>query len=165
RVIELPPAVCRVEVVREMKTSYPCSFAARKMRSMLSTVRFSVTLSPTAAHAAPFSLRTSFWGSMKTTAVSFRLNCTMSSSFSRTRARSPPRLPWKARGTGRASGLQELQQIGVHLVLVGRTHAVRGALVHLERDPFDQFGRAHRGSPDRDDLIIVAMQDERRHIR
>src|SRR5215813_18734 len=37
---------------------------------MFSTVLFSVTLCPTAAQALPFSLRTSFWGSMNTTAVS-----------------------------------------------------------------------------------------------
>jgi hypothetical protein len=43
---------------------------------MVSTVLFSLTLSPTAAHAAPLSLNTSFWGSMKTTAVSFRSICT-----------------------------------------------------------------------------------------
>src|SRR5437867_3231162 len=73
--------------------SYPFCFAARKMRSMFSTVLFSQTLWPTAPHAVPFSLRTSFCGSMKTTAVSFRLNCTMCSSFSRTRAGRPPCLP------------------------------------------------------------------------
>src|SRR5215831_2640711 len=37
---------------------------------MFSTVLFSVTLCPTAAQARPFALRTSFWGSMNTTAVS-----------------------------------------------------------------------------------------------
>src|SRR5712692_6140701 len=53
-----------------MKTSNPFPFAALKMRSMFSTVLFSVTLSPTAPHARPLSLKTSFCGSMKTTAVS-----------------------------------------------------------------------------------------------
>src|SRR5215470_13190927 len=42
------------------------------MRSIFSTVLFSVTLAPTAPHAAPFSLKTSFWGSMNTMAVSLR---------------------------------------------------------------------------------------------
>ena len=37
---------------------------------MFSTVLFSVTLAPTAAQFAPFSLSTSFCGSMNTTAVS-----------------------------------------------------------------------------------------------
>jgi hypothetical protein len=49
---------------------------------MVSTVLFSLTLSPTAAHAAPLSLNTSFWGSMKTTAVSFRSICIALSLFS-----------------------------------------------------------------------------------
>src|SRR5262245_52266042 len=96
-----------------MNTSYPCCLAARKMRSMFSTVLFSLTLWPTAPHPAPVSLRTSFCGSMKTTAVSFRLNCTM----------------W----AGQVSGLQERQRVGVHLVLVRRAHAVWRILVDLER--------------------------------
>src|SRR5262245_10341459 len=41
------------------------------MRSIFSTVLFSVTLSPTNGHASPLSLSTSFWGSINTTAVSF----------------------------------------------------------------------------------------------
>jgi len=56
-----------------MKTSNPFFFAAWKMRSMFSTVLFSLTLSPTAPHAMPFSLKTSFCGSMNTSAVSFLL--------------------------------------------------------------------------------------------
>src|SRR5262252_9244316 len=56
-----------------MKTSYPFSFAALKMRSMFSTVLFSVTLWPTNPHASPLSLSTSFCGSINTTAVSFLL--------------------------------------------------------------------------------------------
>src|SRR5262250_3174065 len=54
-----------------MKTSYPFPFAALKMRSIFSTVLFSVTLWPTDFHASPFSLSTSFCGSINTTAVSF----------------------------------------------------------------------------------------------
>src|SRR5215475_12101693 len=56
-----------------MKTSNPFCFAALKIRSMFSTVLFSVTLSPTNGHARPLSLKTSFCGSIKTTAVSFLL--------------------------------------------------------------------------------------------
>jgi hypothetical protein len=56
-----------------MKTSKPLAFAALKIRSMFSTVLFSVTLPPTKPHARPFSLSTSFCGSMKTIAVSFLL--------------------------------------------------------------------------------------------
>ena len=53
-----------------MNTSYSLAFAALKIRSMFSTVLFSVTLAPTAPQFAPFSLSTSFCGSMNTTAVS-----------------------------------------------------------------------------------------------
>src|SRR5438132_2051571 len=72
-----------------MKTSNPFSFAALKMRSMFSTVLFSLTLSPTAAHARPFSLKTSFCGSMNTTAVSFLF---MFIVLLQTISQSPPRL-------------------------------------------------------------------------
>src|SRR5215510_9626719 len=53
-----------------MKTANPPSFAATKSRARFSTVLFSRTLSPTRLHDTPFSLRTSFCGSMTTTAVS-----------------------------------------------------------------------------------------------
>src|SRR5262245_19890309 len=59
-----------------MKTSNPFCFAAWKMRSMFSMVLFSLTLPPTNPHARPFSLKTSFCGSMKTIAVSLRSNAT-----------------------------------------------------------------------------------------
>ena len=54
-----------------MKTPKSCSFAALKSRAMFSTVLFSLTLSPTKPQEMPFSLRTSFCGSMTTSAVSF----------------------------------------------------------------------------------------------
>ena len=54
-----------------MKTPKPCSFAALKSRARFSTVLFSLTLSPTRPQETPFSLRTSFCGSMTTSAVSF----------------------------------------------------------------------------------------------
>src|SRR5271155_1380618 len=53
-----------------MKMENPLSRAATKILSIFSTVLFSATLWPTAAQLAPFSLSTSFCGSMKTTAVS-----------------------------------------------------------------------------------------------
>src|SRR5262249_49457938 len=52
-----------------MKTAYPFAFAAWNIRPMFSTVRFSVTLAPTARQLAPSSLSTSFCGSINTTAV------------------------------------------------------------------------------------------------
>ena len=54
-----------------MKTPKPWSFAAWKSRSMFATVSFSWTLSPTRPQETPCSLRTSFCGSMTTSAVSF----------------------------------------------------------------------------------------------
>src|SRR5215468_1379382 len=98
-----------------MNTSYPCCFAVRKMRSMFSTVLFSVTLAPTAAQAAPFSLNTSFCGSMNTTAVRFWSSCMM------------------------ASRSHKGEQVGVDLILVGRTHPVRGARVDLQRRVLHQL--------------------------
>src|SRR5215471_2928235 len=53
-----------------MKTANPYSFAALKSRVRFSTVLFSLTLAPTRLHETPFSLRTSFCGSMTTSAVS-----------------------------------------------------------------------------------------------
>src|SRR3954463_5732188 len=53
-----------------MKTPKPRPFAAWKSRARFSTVRFSLTLSPTSPQETPFSLRTSFCGSMTTNAVS-----------------------------------------------------------------------------------------------
>src|SRR5262249_3208321 len=54
-----------------MKTPKPCSFAALKSRAMFSTVLFSLTLAPTNPQETPFSLKTSFCGSMTTRDVSF----------------------------------------------------------------------------------------------
>jgi hypothetical protein len=48
-------------------------FAALKIRSMFSTVLYSLTRSPTNPQVMPFSLKTSFCGSVSTTAVSFLL--------------------------------------------------------------------------------------------
>src|SRR5215470_6919950 len=98
-----------------MNTSYPCCFAPRKMRSMFSTVLFSVTLAPTTTQAAPFSLNTSFCGSMKTTAVRPRSSCMMTSRS------------------------HKGEQVGVDLILVGRAHPVRGPRVDLQRRVLDQL--------------------------
>src|SRR5580765_3197239 len=129
-----------------MKTSYPCCFAARKMRSMFSTVLFSLTLWPTAAHAAPVSLRTSFCGSMKTTAVSARSNCTMCSSFSPC---------WWTR-----SVRDEREQVGVDRLRVRGGHAVRKALVGLQRSVLQQLRRQRRGIGVGNDLIVIPMHDQ-----
>src|SRR5262252_4157086 len=124
----------------EMNTSYPCCFAPRKMRSMFSTVLFSVTLAPTAAQAAPFSLNTSFCGSMNTTAVRLRSSCIMTSRS------------------------QEGEQVGVDLILVGRAHPVWCPWVDLQRRVLHQLRREPRRRADRHDLIVVTVEHQRRHI-
>src|SRR4029077_6624432 len=136
-----------------MKTSNPFSFAALKMRSMFSTVLFSLTLSPTAPHARPLSLKTSFCGSMKTTAVSFLCIFTV---LLQSISQSPPR-PFR-------SLLDEREQIRVDSVFVGRAHAVRPARIDFQGGAFDDLGREQGRGADRYDLIVIAMHDERRHV-
>src|SRR5438445_3069444 len=136
-----------------MKTSNPFSFAALKIRSMFSTVLFSLTLSPTAPHARPLSLKTSFCGSMKTTAVSFLC---MFIVLLQSISQSPPR-PFR-------SPLEEREQIRVDSVFVGRAHAVRQARIDFQRGALDDLGRELGRGADRHDLVVVAVQDQRRHV-
>jgi len=60
--VEFSALARREKIVGEMKTSKPFFLAAWKMRSMFSTVLFSLTLLPTAPHPSTFSLKTSFCG-------------------------------------------------------------------------------------------------------
>src|SRR5512143_553599 len=60
--------------------------------------------------------------------------------------------------------LDKRKQIRVDLVLEGGAHAVRCSLVYFERGTFDEFGREHCRVGDRHDLVVVAMQDERRYV-
>ncbi len=60
--------------------------------------------------------------------------------------------------------LDEREQVLVDLVLVRRAHAVRRALVDLQRRALDDLGREQRRGADRHDLIVVAVQDQRRHV-
>src|ERR1700692_1950262 len=64
----------------------------------------------------------------------------------------------------RALGLEKRQELSVDLVLECRAHAVRRAFVNLETCILDQLGGKHRGSADRNDLIVVAVYDQRRHV-
>src|SRR5215467_2004456 len=116
---------------------------------MFSTVLFSRTLSPSPAHAAPLSLKRSFWGCMKTTDQSRRSNlaaelCPLPSMAV------PPLIRLKCRSHSR---LDEIEQIGVHLVLEGRPHPVRRALVDLQGRPLDDLGRQEGGGGDGHDLV------------
>ena len=62
------------------------------------------------------------------------------------------------------SPLDEAEQVFVHPVLQRGAHAVRGALVDLEDRILDQLrGQQGRGA-DGDDLVVVPMQDQRRHV-
>ena len=59
---------------------------------------------------------------------------------------------------------EECQQVGVDLVLEGRAHAVRRARIDLQRGALDELGREQRRGADRHDLVVVAVQDQRRHV-
>src|SRR4029077_20389455 len=58
----------------------------------------------------------------------------------------------------------ERQQVLVDLVLQGRAHAVRRALVDLEPGVLDDLRRQHRRRSDRHDLVVVAVQYQDRHF-
>src|SRR5882757_3057053 len=60
-----------------------------------------------------------------------------------------------------ALGRDEREQLGVDEVGVGRAHAVRKALVDLERAALKQFRRQRRRIGNRHDLVVAAVQDER----
>jgi len=100
---------------------------------------------------------------MKTTAVSFRLNCTMCSSFSRTRA-----VGRRARRDGTSSLIkyQDFRNANrpAFTWSLCVVHMPCGALGDLERRVLDQRGRPHCGGSDRHDLVVVAVENERRHV-
>src|SRR5258706_8229863 len=60
--------------------------------------------------------------------------------------------------------LQEGEQIGVQLVLVRVGKPVRGTRVDHELRVLDQLRGAEGGSSDGNDLVIVTMKDEGRHV-
>jgi hypothetical protein len=70
----------------------------------------------------------------------------------------------QADGVRHDLGFDECQQIRVDFVLVGRAHAVRRALINLQLGALDDFGGKERRCLDRNDLIIVTVQDERRNV-
>ena len=57
------------------------------------------------------------------------------------------------------SGPDERQQIGVELILVGGSDAVRSARVDLEDRILHQLGRRNGRGADRHDLVVVAVHD------
>src|SRR5713101_7071032 len=62
------------------------------------------------------------------------------------------------------SGLEEGQEIRADLLLERRAHAVRRALVNFERGVLDEFGRKPGRVADWDDLVVVSMKNQRRHV-
>ena len=57
------------------------------------------------------------------------------------------------------SGPREREEVGVELRAGRRGQSVCAALVDLEFGAIDQLGGAQRGSFDRDDLIIIAVNN------
>src|SRR3954447_11111643 len=60
----------------------------------------------------------------------------------------------------RRSALQEGEQVGVELLLVGAGEPVRGSRVDLERPVLHQLDRLLGRGHDRDDLVVVAVRDQ-----
>jgi hypothetical protein len=58
----------------------------------------------------------------------------------------------------------EHEQIGVHLVLERRAQTVWGALLDRQCRAFDELGLDEAGAGDSHDLVVVAVQNERRHV-
>src|SRR5262249_17718852 len=81
------------------------------------------------------------------------------SSYKRTRPPEPTPFSRPCR-----SALYESEKLGIDHVGVCRTHAVWEPLVDLESPLPQQFRGERRGISDRDDLVVVAMHDERRHV-
>ena len=67
------------------------------------------------------------------------------------------------RGPGRKSGTQEGQQVGIYRVRLGGRHAVREALVGLQRPVLQQLGRQWRGVDVGNDLIVVTVHHQDGH--
>src|ERR1035437_3109393 len=59
---------------------------------------------------------------------------------------------------------EEGQQIGVELVLVRVGQTMGTAGIDLQRRVLDEFRREHCRSRDRHDLIVIAVDDQRRHV-
>src|ERR1700720_2136571 len=60
--------------------------------------------------------------------------------------------------------LRERKKVGIDLVLLRRAHTVWRALVDLQLRVLDQLDGQQGGVTDRHDLVVVAVQDERRHV-
>ncbi len=79
--------------------------------------------------------------------------------------RQPATLPGPAPGMRRGrSSLDEGEQVLVYLVLPCGAHAVWAALVDLQFHVFDDLGGKHDRGADWQDLIVVAVENQGRHV-
>src|SRR6266849_9546028 len=62
------------------------------------------------------------------------------------------------------SGAEESQEILVDPILQRGAQAVRCALVNFERGVLDKFGRKQGRVADWDNLVVVSMKNQRRHV-
>src|SRR6185312_838747 len=62
------------------------------------------------------------------------------------------------------SAREELEQVSVELLLVVADEAVRSARVDLELAVLDQVDRLPRGRLDGHDLVVVAVEDQKRDV-
>ena len=60
--------------------------------------------------------------------------------------------------------LEELEQLGVDEILVGREHPVRSAFEFDQPRAFHQLDRLTAGDIDRHDLVVVAVQHQGGHV-
>src|SRR5262245_1227616 len=60
--------------------------------------------------------------------------------------------------------LEKREEVGVDLVLAGRAETVGRAGIDLQGGRLDERGREQGGGPDRHDLVVVAVDDERRNV-
>ena len=65
------------------------------------------------------------------------------------------------RGRSLASRLDEREQVAAHSILLRRAEAVWSTVVDLEPNIVDQLGREQRCWTDRNDLVVVAVNEER----
>lgn len=62
------------------------------------------------------------------------------------------------------SGSDECRQIGVERVAVGDGETMIRAWIDLQRRILNELGRDVGGCADRDDLVVVAMDEKRRNV-
>src|SRR4051794_4463391 len=69
-----------------------------------------------------------------------------------------------SRGGARSSCFEEREQVRVDSILHGRGNAMRRTLVDFQRRARDELGRERGGIGERHDLVVVAVDEEGRHV-